>query len=235
MDPYVILKLSNQVFNSKVIEDGDKNPTFSESFSFFINSCYQTHGRNLEVALMDRKKIGGDAEIGFGIVDLDPIVNFKKPKDQFRCFLNYDRQQAGLINIIAEFQEQPAQTLNFRFETASIRRKTSTFGDMNCWVKATIGEEVLQTTKQKDTKQMPPVWSKEILVFNVPKSAPHVNIIVMDDSTQVGRLEVPLDKLLSSTSQQAWNEEFEFNNSVNAGTLKFQTISGTNPVFSEIK
>ena len=81
MDPYVILKLSNQKFVSKVIEDGDKNPTFSESFTFFINSCYQIHGRNLEVTLMDRKKIGGDAEIGFGIVDLDPIVNFKKPKD----------------------------------------------------------------------------------------------------------------------------------------------------------
>ena len=81
MDPYIILKLSNQVFNSKVIEDGDKNPTFSETFTFFINSCYQLHGRNLEVAMMDRKKIGGDAEIGFGIVDLDPIVNFKKPKD----------------------------------------------------------------------------------------------------------------------------------------------------------
>jgi hypothetical protein len=30
---------------------------------------------------MDKKKIGGDAEIGFGIVDLDPVINFKKPKD----------------------------------------------------------------------------------------------------------------------------------------------------------
>lgn len=55
---------------------------------------------------------------------------------------------------------------------------------------------------------MPPVWAKDILVFNVPKSAPHVQIIVMDDSTEVGRLEFPIDKLLSSTSEQSWNEEF---------------------------
>lgn len=30
---------------------------------------------------MDKKKVGSDAEIGFGIVDLDPVINFKKPKD----------------------------------------------------------------------------------------------------------------------------------------------------------
>ena len=47
---------------------------------------------------------------------------------------------------------------------------------------------------------MPPVWSTDILVFNVPKSAPHAEIVVMDDSTEVGRLEFALDKLLSSTS-----------------------------------
>lgn len=81
MDPYVIVRLSNQTFTSKVIEDGDKNPNFSETFAFFINSCYKVHGRHLEVTLMDRKKVGGDAEIGFGIVDLDPIINFKKPKE----------------------------------------------------------------------------------------------------------------------------------------------------------
>jgi hypothetical protein len=49
--------------------------------------------------------------------------------------------------------------LNFRFETASIRRKTSTLSNMNCYVKTTIGEEILTTKKQKDTKEMPPVWA----------------------------------------------------------------------------
>ena len=75
-------------------------PCYS-TFNFYINSCYKAHGRHLEVTLFDKKKVGGDAEIGFGIVDLDPIINFKKPKDQFRCFLSYDRKQAGFINIVA--------------------------------------------------------------------------------------------------------------------------------------
>ena len=119
---------------------GGKEPTFNETFTFFINSCYKIHGRNLEVLLMDQKKVGTDNEIGFGIVDLDPVVQFKKPRDEFRCFVNYDRKDAGYINLIAEFKEETAKTLSFRFETASIRRKTRTFGDMNCLVRVIVGE-----------------------------------------------------------------------------------------------
>ena len=47
LDPYIILKLSNQEKTTKTIVKGDKEPTFNESFTFFINSCYKVHGRNL--------------------------------------------------------------------------------------------------------------------------------------------------------------------------------------------
>lgn len=40
---------------------------------------------------------------------------------------------------------------------------------MNCFVKVTIGEEVLKTKNKKDTAEMPPVWTDDILTFNVPK------------------------------------------------------------------
>lgn len=103
MDPYVILKLSNQTQQTTVINKGDHDPLFNQSFVFHINSCYKNHGRNLEMLMMDKKKVISDAEIGFGIVDLDPVINFKKPKEEFRCFLNYDRKNAGFINLIAEF------------------------------------------------------------------------------------------------------------------------------------
>ena len=49
---------------------------------------------------MDKKKLGSDAEIGFGIVDLDPVVNFKKPKSEFRCFVNNGNHYAGFVNLI---------------------------------------------------------------------------------------------------------------------------------------
>ena len=80
LDPYIIIKFSNQVKETKVALKADKQPNFMESFEFYINSCFKVHGRNLEVLLMDKKKLGSDNEVGFGIVDLDPVVNFKKAK-----------------------------------------------------------------------------------------------------------------------------------------------------------
>lgn len=53
---------------------------------------------------------------------------------------------------------------------------------------------------------MPPVWAKEILTFNVPKSAQHCEVIVMDDETEVGRVLVPLDKIVTASSEQSFNE-----------------------------
>lgn len=41
------------------------------------------------MTLMDKKKIGTDNFIGFGIVDLNPVINLKKSKDEFRCMLTY--------------------------------------------------------------------------------------------------------------------------------------------------
>ena len=45
---------------------------------------------------------------------------------------------------------------------------------------------------------------------------------------------VELSKLFEKKDEQAWNLEFSHNHT-NAGTLKFQTISGVNPTFSPIK
>lgn len=81
MDPYVKLKLSNQEKTSKVVEKGGKTPNFNETFSFYINSSNKLYGRNLQMTLMDRKKIGGDNLVGYGLVDLNPVIDLKKKKD----------------------------------------------------------------------------------------------------------------------------------------------------------
>lgn len=41
MDPYAILKLSNQKLESKVVVKGSKKPIFNETFTFFINSSFK--------------------------------------------------------------------------------------------------------------------------------------------------------------------------------------------------
>lgn len=106
---------------------------------------------------------------------------------------------------------------------------------MNCKVRVVIGEEVLETSKQKDTKEAPPVWKDEVLTFNVAESIKICEIFVMDEDEVIGDFDVEVKDLFAKNDEQSFNEEFEHNNEVNAGSLKFNTIVGSNPVFSEIK
>lgn len=93
---------------------------------------------------MDRNIVSDDV-IGYGIIDLDPYLNFLQVKDPeldnkdanslsngpsnpppkqtkkqttLRCFLNYDRKQAGIVQLLASFKEEKTTILSFRFETA---------------------------------------------------------------------------------------------------------------------
>ena len=70
----------------------------------------------------------------------------------------------------------------------------------------------------------------------MPASLKDVKIIVWDENKVVGDLEMEVSRLMSKGDEQDWNEEFDFqDNGAVAGSLKFQTIFGTNPSFSEVK
>lgn len=77
MDPYLVLKFSNQTRTTSVIKNGGIHPKFKDKFKFYVNSYYKPFGRTLEVELMD-SNIGSDDDIGFGIIDLDPYLNSLK-------------------------------------------------------------------------------------------------------------------------------------------------------------
>ena len=67
---------------------------------------------------------------------------------------------------------------------------------MNCFVQVTIGEEVLTTKSQKDTKEMPPVWTDEVLTFNVPKIIKNCLIQLFDNKDLVGSTTITVEELL---------------------------------------
>jgi hypothetical protein len=159
MDPYVNIKFSNQNKKGEVVKKGGKSPKFNDVFKFVVNSCYKYYGRCLEVELMD-SNTASDSVIGYGIIDLDPYLNalqaqarapehgpaqggeLGKAKDQtanLRCFLNFDRQQAGFIVLAATFKEEKTDIISFRFETAELKRNTRTFGEMENYVRVTVG------------------------------------------------------------------------------------------------
>jgi Ca2+-dependent lipid-binding protein len=75
MDPYVVIKFSNQKRSGTVVKKGGKNPKFNDIFRFIVNSNYKYYGRCLEVELMDSNTAASDSPIGYGIIDLDPYLN----------------------------------------------------------------------------------------------------------------------------------------------------------------
>lgn len=92
MDPYVRLELSNQKYETKVDYNGGKNPSFNETFTFYINSVNKQYGRTIQMILMDKNKLSSDNIVGHGIVDINPVITQKKIKDEFRCMLTHNHK-----------------------------------------------------------------------------------------------------------------------------------------------
>jgi hypothetical protein len=87
MCPSVTLKLTTQVQRSKQLVG--KTPTFDEQLRFYVNSLSIGEGRILELTVWDRGVI--DKEVGYGIVDADPII-FNQLTNSFqKCYLTYQR------------------------------------------------------------------------------------------------------------------------------------------------
>lgn len=235
MDPYIILKLNNKEKRSEVIKKGDKEPIFLESFDFLINSCRQFHGRSLTLTVMDKKKLSSDSVVGHGAVDVSQIINLKKSREEFKVYINHLQKEAGYVNIVAEFKEEPTKAISFKFDIATLRRKTSTFGSMKCWVEVAIGEEVLYTSKSKDKTSSPPTWENDILTFLVTDSIKEGFVTVYDDDYIIGTCVLDMKKLLSSEQEQLFTEEITFRQDTYAGTLQFRTQVGRTIQDSQMK
>lgn len=46
----------------------------------------------MQMTMMDKNKIGSDNLIGLGLVDVNPVITNKKPRDEFRCILTRQKK-----------------------------------------------------------------------------------------------------------------------------------------------
>ena len=74
MDPYLILKIGNQEYQTSIKYKGGKDVEFNERYYFVINSFYKHFGRQLEVEVWDQDKVG-KSYVGFGIVDVSKVID----------------------------------------------------------------------------------------------------------------------------------------------------------------
>ncbi|CAN6448386.1 unnamed protein product [Victoria cruziana] len=69
-DPYVILKLENQTFKTKVI-NSCLNPVWNEEFTFSVADSFAT----LKLEVMDKDRFKSDDKMGHAHLELRPIVS----------------------------------------------------------------------------------------------------------------------------------------------------------------
>lgn len=82
---------------------------------------------------------------------------------------------------------------------------------------------------------MQPVWKDDILTFNVPLCLKTCEIILLNDDEVLGSFDMEIKEMLDQDEEKSFNEEFEDDKGVRVGSLKFQTLVGESPEFSEIK
>lgn len=164
MNPFVKMRLTSHSYRTNTVKQGGKTPIFNEDFYFFINSESISHGRILELAVVDEGATF-NSEVGYGIVDCDPVIMNKLSSLNQKCYIVYNQKPAGYVNLHFSFQEEFIGVLFIHILNASIRRKTTTLSNMVCQARISIGEEILTTEKSKDTKNEAPHWAQ---VFHVP-------------------------------------------------------------------
>ncbi|XP_031479507.1 protein C2-DOMAIN ABA-RELATED 11-like [Nymphaea colorata] len=69
-DPYVILKLDNQTFKTKVI-NSCLNPVWNEEFTFSVTDSFAT----LKLEVMDKDRFKADDKMGHAHLELRPIIS----------------------------------------------------------------------------------------------------------------------------------------------------------------
>jgi hypothetical protein len=82
--------------------------------------------------------------------------------------LNNECSEIGFINIFVDFVEEKVESVCFRFETVDITKKPNSEETLNCWVKTTIGEEVMETPKCQVTPKNPAAWGDQCYQFEIP-------------------------------------------------------------------
>ena len=80
------------------------------------------------------KNIVTDRQIGFGIVDVDPIIFNRLANYVQKCHISHDMKAAGWVKIAVSFKEDFKGKLLFKPKTASLTKKTG-----NCAVRVMIG------------------------------------------------------------------------------------------------
>ncbi|XP_077347266.1 extended synaptotagmin-2 isoform X3 [Lithobates pipiens] len=237
-DPYGVIRIGNQVFQSKVIKE-NLNPKWNEVYEALI---YEHPGEMLEIELFD-EDTDKDDFLGSLMIDLEEVEKERVVDEWF----GLDEATSGKLHLKLEWLSPKSSTENLDKVLASIKADKDQADDglsaallilyldsarnlpsgkkigstPNPFVLFSLGHNV-QESKVK-YKTVEPVWEQTFTFFVHNPKRQDLEVEVKDEYHQssMGNLKIPLSQLLTSENMTI-NQRFQLNNSGPNSTLKMK-------------
>ncbi|XP_073437712.1 extended synaptotagmin-2 isoform X2 [Dendrobates tinctorius] len=228
-DPYGVIRIGNQVFQSKVIKE-NLNPKWNEVYEALI---YEHPGQELEIELFD-EDTDKDDFLGNLLIDLAEVEKERIVDEWFTL----DEATSGKLHLKLEWLSPKSTTENLDKVLTSIKADKDQADDglsaallvlyldsarnlpsgkkmgstPNPFVVFSVGHNV-QESKVK-YKTVEPVWEQTFTFYVHNPKRQDLDIEVKDDYHQssMGNLKIPLSQLLTS-EDLTMNRRFQLNNS----------------------
>ncbi|XP_057160383.1 extended synaptotagmin-2 isoform X3 [Ursus arctos] len=241
-DPYGIIRVGNQIFQSKVIKE-NLSPKWNEVYEALV---YEHPGQELEIELFDEDPDKDDF-LGSLMIDLievekerlldEVLTDIRADKDQANDGLSssllilYLDSARNLPSIYegnfgcGYLKERRASGLVFCENTTSVYRALFSGKKINSnpnpLVQMSVGHKAQESKIRYKTNE--PVWEENFTFFIHNPKRQDLEVEVKDEQHQcsLGHLKIPLSQLLTS-DDMTMNQRFQLSNSGPNSTLKMK-------------
>ncbi|XP_040499680.1 extended synaptotagmin-2 isoform X4 [Ursus maritimus] len=207
-DPYGIIRVGNQIFQSKVIKE-NLSPKWNEVYEALV---YEHPGQELEIELFDEDPDKDDF-LGSLMIDLIEVEK-ERLLDEVLTDIRADKDQAndGLSSSLLILYLDSARNL------PSGKKINS---NPNPLVQMSVGHKAQESKIRYKTNE--PVWEENFTFFIHNPKRQDLEVEVKDEQHQcsLGHLKIPLSQLLTS-DDMTMNQRFQLSNSGPNSTLKMK-------------
>uniref|UniRef100_A0A8C4F2S6 Extended synaptotagmin-like protein 2b n=1 Tax=Dicentrarchus labrax TaxID=13489 RepID=A0A8C4F2S6_DICLA len=206
-DPYGILQIGNQLFQSKTIKES-LHPKWNEVYEALV---YEHSGQHLEIELFDE-----DPDKDDFLGRLDQVLRSVRAD---RSLANDGLSSALLVVYLDSAKNLPVRYCNAHYILMLSAKKTSS--EPSPYVQMTVGHKTLESKIRFKTKE--PLWEDcySFLVHNPRRQELEVQVKDDKHKCNLGNLTVPLSSLLAE-EDMTLTQCFPLKNSGPSSTIKLK-------------
>jgi GTPase SAR1 family protein len=231
MDPYVRLKIGDQIFNTKTAENAGTNPAWNEEFTFDISD----EDQKLEVEVYAENMTRNDVLLGRCTQSILRWITNGSFLGEL-TLTGEKMESVGAVHITAKFlgtessTQKPVMTVpSFqsgrvviqKLCTKGLRNPNSFLGGIDPYIQLRIGFQQFQTDVVRDAGA-DVVWDNVDCVFEISDPSQELEMEVRDNSIHhlsLGRCKALINKLTGKNGKTEYSFDLQDETGSNAGRI----------------